>query len=973
MVGPYQIGSQYINNTTPIMFDLIAGTEYVFKIRSDYSINADFILRFNDVKVLQEGIMLTEQINTSACYEFNAPKSGNYLVFASSDSDVALNCFMDGYRRGGTYGQTTIIIGYLEKGRSYNLTLTSNSPYDKSINIMVRNLETVQPMSTGIDGKISNDSYDVYLLDPESDMYNLKFEASSKICVALIQKSNGISTGSWYSGSNINVDCNLDSNSKYYVVVSGYVGVSYSISLSPIVYETLISGEEVSVDLRKNERGYYSFTPDDDNLYVIYAMNSTGRVYLDMKYAEGELYSPSRGNNAKMVFNAREGETYWFTISTSDESCNTHLCIVPAELMDIQSGINAISTDVTKVYRYTSDSFAILIEADYSESLFVAYSLGLQNYINVRGYYENFIIGPISGDVCYLWFETEDFSSKDVVLKLTPLSVKDLQDGINDIHLSDSPKLLRYIPADREERSIRIVASPDVVKTDMYGESFYRTSTDYIIINGGMRYLLLKSNEVADVTINIDKIQVMNLGGTFDWSGINVGSVGFEFDSTISSHKYLAVNYDKDWFVVIKTNNDSWSTHHKIGDGTISFNVRPDTHYTIWIALSTVSDIAVSLHSDEDAIVSVISENDVVLQFALSPDYTAKLCGYSSAETIIIPEFIIKDGRKYVVTGIDESLFMDDRVLREISIPSTVSHLEYSLFYNCSSLISVNLPYGLVHIDTSAFGECRSLKEIIIPESVQIISDFAFYGCLSLQSISIPNEVYLSNNSFYEMSFVMPGSSQEIPLSQIPGYKYVRQGSLMVRDHEYGGHAIISSTTDVVSSGYEVEFTLSLSESFLKSLSVKIDYDSDLFDFISASWLVDGTIRYIDENHHAIIAWDDAVKLEGDVLKFKLKAKGTMDISSVKCNVVFNSREIDMGQITKTIMIIDYVPGDVNNDGLVTSDDAIYLLYYTFDPDGHPINQNGDFNRDGYVTSDDAIYLLYHTFNPDDYPLLGRS
>ena len=70
-----------------------------------------------------------------------------------------------------------------------------------------------------------------------------------------------------------------------------------------------------------------------------------------------------------------------------------------------------------------------------------------------------------------------------------------------------------------------------------------------------------------------------------------------------------------------------------------------------------------------------------------------------------------------------------------------------------------------------------------------------------------------------------------------------------------------------------------------------------------------------------------------------------------------------------------YLHGDVNPDGKITKDDALYLLYATFDvfADEYPLNQDGDFQKDGILSKDDALYLLYATFDvfADEYPLAG--
>ncbi len=64
-----------------------------------------------------------------------------------------------------------------------------------------------------------------------------------------------------------------------------------------------------------------------------------------------------------------------------------------------------------------------------------------------------------------------------------------------------------------------------------------------------------------------------------------------------------------------------------------------------------------------------------------------------------------------------------------------------------------------------------------------------------------------------------------------------------------------------------------------------------------------------------------------------------------------------------------YIKGDLNGDGNVDSDDAIYLLRATLDSENYPVNQNCDFNGDGTTDSDDAIYLLRHSLDPENYPI----
>ena len=63
------------------------------------------------------------------------------------------------------------------------------------------------------------------------------------------------------------------------------------------------------------------------------------------------------------------------------------------------------------------------------------------------------------------------------------------------------------------------------------------------------------------------------------------------------------------------------------------------------------------------------------------------------------------------------------------------------------------------------------------------------------------------------------------------------------------------------------------------------------------------------------------------------------------------------------------IRGDMNDDGVKSSADAVYLLRHTIRQSAYPVTQSADVNGDGKVSSADAVYLLRNTIRPDRYPL----
>ena len=70
-----------------------------------------------------------------------------------------------------------------------------------------------------------------------------------------------------------------------------------------------------------------------------------------------------------------------------------------------------------------------------------------------------------------------------------------------------------------------------------------------------------------------------------------------------------------------------------------------------------------------------------------------------------------------------------------------------------------------------------------------------------------------------------------------------------------------------------------------------------------------------------------------------------------------------LANVLTTFTVIDYIPGDVNNDGKVTPSDAIMILYHYFGVEQTGFNTKAaDLNGDGNISPADAISALYLYF-----------
>lgn len=131
---------------------------------------------------------------------------------------------------------------------------------------------------------------------------------------------------------------------------------------------------------------------------------------------------------------------------------------------------------------------------------------------------------------------------------------------------------------------------------------------------------------------------------------------------------------------------------------------------------------------------------------------------------IVIPDTVVYDGNKYVVSSIVEPAdliaWSSNEVSTEngafqscpitsIKIPSTIKVIPAGTFYECRDLIDIDLPEGLIQLGAACFANCENLEEIKIPESVASFGSNTIYGfksyifgnCRSLKKVNIPTGI----------------------------------------------------------------------------------------------------------------------------------------------------------------------------------------------------------------------------------------
>ena len=255
--------------------------------------------------------------------------------------------------------------------------------------------------------------------------------------------------------------------------------------------------------------------------------------------------------------------------------------------------------------------------------------------------------------------------------------------------------------------------------------------------------------------ISVDEIK-QTLGETYKGdAGINGKQVEFRTTADYIQWHYVG---DSDWqnlIAISELKSTDTSTSADNNPQGLAFYPLDDGTYGVGVGFANrLSNIVIPSSYNGKPVTTIVKYG-----FANDPDRSDFKCG--NLISITLPN---------TITTIDYYAFRFCSSLTNINIPSSVTSIGDDAFNGCSSLASINIPSGVISIGNSAFSYCSSLtyneynnglylgdsnnkylvfikpnsKEItdcIISQTCKFIYTSAFNGCSSLTSINIPSGV----------------------------------------------------------------------------------------------------------------------------------------------------------------------------------------------------------------------------------------
>ena len=145
--------------------------------------------------------------------------------------------------------------------------------------------------------------------------------------------------------------------------------------------------------------------------------------------------------------------------------------------------------------------------------------------------------------------------------------------------------------------------------------------------------------------------------------------------------------------------------------------------------------------------------------------------GYPEITNLSIPSSVVYNGITYNVTTIGWEAFKCSRpTLLSVTIPNSVTKIDYGAFQNCDNLTSISIPTSVTYLGERVFYKCYSLTgSITIPENLVYMGRECFNGCRltsivwNAKNCTLQTEDYYGHFNSTITSFVFGETVESIP------------------------------------------------------------------------------------------------------------------------------------------------------------------------------------------------------------------
>jgi formylglycine-generating enzyme required for sulfatase activity len=300
-------------------------------------------------------------------------------------------------------------------------------------------------------------------------------------------------------------------------------------------------------------------------------------------------------------------------------------------------------------------------------------------------------------------------------------------------------------------------------------------------------------------------------------------------------------------------------------------------------------------------------------------DYSGEICVFVTSENstgprytnlsgdLVIPSSITYQETSYNVRGISNSAFMMCNDITSVTIPSSVTSIGAMAFNSCKGLKTVVLPDSLAYVGANAFGECTSLETVMLPSKIKQNDGGMFYGCTGLTEITFPSTLKSIGTSMFSdcvnlTTVRLPEKLESIETAAFSGCSKLANIDFLSTLQSIGDYAFkdCSSLTSVklpaslLGLGYDVFQDCSALQEIMSLALTPPTAHEDESGYEGQFYVVyPGTFNGIDKENCVLRVFESAMTDYG-------KAKGWRQFQNYEA---INESE--------------YIPGDVNGDGVV--------------------------------------------------------